>query len=381
MLPERDNFCKKLLIGIDESTLMSGLLRRVGSFIAGMEKEGCYVWGAGRLGNFVAAQLRCNRVNFRGFISNSDSDLVSSWGGQMSPGVLKSTDYVIIASFYQANISQQMKEMGIVNHVYYEELAIADTRFDVYYPGFQGLFLDIVEHQNDYLKLYDLFGDDTSKRVLDYLLGYRMTLNNDYNLQAQRLSLAHGIQDLDEMILRNITSEHVFFDVGGFDGQSTKDFIESVGDYRRILFFEPDHEIISAAKKSLSEYKNITFIEAGVSSKRGTAAYSALGGGGGQMSETGEVEVNTVCLDDYMMYEKIYIKMDIEGAEREALMGAEKLIKLKRPLLSISVYHRAGDIHRLVEMILSMNSDYHVYLRHYSDCYADTRCYFIPLSH
>lgn len=58
-------------------------------------------------------------------------------------------------------------------------------------------------------------------------------------------------------------------------------------------------------------------------------------------------------------------------------MGAEKLIKLKRPLLSISVYHRAGDIHRLTDKILSMNGGYHVFLRHYSDCYADTRCYFI----
>lgn len=81
-MPERYDlrFKKRLLIGVDEVSLKNDLLRRIDSFIAGMDKEGCYVWGAGRLGNFAARQLRCNRINFRGFISNSDSNTLSSRG-------------------------------------------------------------------------------------------------------------------------------------------------------------------------------------------------------------------------------------------------------------------------------------------------------------
>ena len=69
--------------------------------------------------------------------------------------------------------------------------------------------------------------------------------------------------------------------------------------------------------------------------------------------------------------------MDIEGAEMDAICGAEQFIKEKQPLLSVSVYHRLGDIHRLTKRILKFYPQYHLYIRHYTDRYDDTRIYFV----
>lgn len=47
--------------------------------------------------------------------------------------------------------------------------------------------------------------------------------------------------------------------------------------------------------------------------------------------------------------------MDIEGAEKEALLGAEKIIKEQKPKLAISIYHKKEDIWEISSLILKMN--------------------------
>lgn len=53
-----------------------------------------------------------------------------------------------------------------------------------------------------------------------------------------------------------------------------------------------------------------------------------------------------------------FIKMDIEGAEIDALLGAEQTIKRFKPKLAICTYHRPTDSEEIKKIILSYNSDY-----------------------
>lgn len=54
------------------------------------------------------------------------------------------------------------------------------------------------------------------------------------------------------------------------------------------------------------------------------------------------------------------IKLDIEGAEREALRGAFETLKSQRPRLLIDTYHREDDMVVLPEIIAAANPDYHL---------------------
>ena len=67
--------------------------------------------------------------------------------------------------------------------------------------------------------------------------------------------------------------------------------------------------------------------------------------------------------------------MDIEGAELEALKGAEQIIRNFKPKLAICAYHKPEDLYTLPELIKSFRDDYVFYLRHYTDTLYETVLY------
>ncbi len=78
---------------------------------------------------------------------------------------------------------------------------------------------------------------------------------------------------------------------------------------------------------------------------------------------------NTTTLDDYAkgsLKRVDYIKMDIEGAELEAIEGASNLIREFKPRLAISAYHKANDLWEIPEKLKSLNPDYELFFGHHS---------------
>ena len=55
--------------------------------------------------------------------------------------------------------------------------------------------------------------------------------------------------------------------------------------------------------------------------------------------------------------------MDIEGAEKAALEGAEKTIKKYKPKLAISVYHNPEDIFEIPLLLKEYVSEYKLHFR------------------
>lgn len=59
-----------------------------------------------------------------------------------------------------------------------------------------------------------------------------------------------------------------------------------------------------------------------------------------------------------------FIKMDVEGAELQALRGAEKTIRRCKPVLAICLYHRLRDFLEIPQYINGLNLGYKFYLGH-----------------
>ena len=97
-------------------------------------------------------------------------------------------------------------------------------------------------------------------------------------------------------------------------------------------------------------------------------------------NQMGEDEMTAECisLDEAMGEEKVtLIKMDIEGAEKRALIGAKKGIERWKPDLAICVYHKPEDIYELTKMIHEWLPEHKLYLRQHCWNFTETVLYAI----
>ena len=65
-----------------------------------------------------------------------------------------------------------------------------------------------------------------------------------------------------------------------------------------------------------------------------------------------------------------YIKYDVEGAEKQALLGSIATIRRCRPALLVSLYHRTEDLFALPLLVHQICPSYRFYLRR-GNCYPD----------
>ncbi len=77
-------------------------------------------------------------------------------------------------------------------------------------------------------------------------------------------------------------------------------------------------------------------------------------------------QVQGVNLDEVVKERVGFIKLDIEGAEMDALSGAKNIIRNDRPLMAVCVYHRSGDVLEIMNFLHQIVPEYRFWLRHYS---------------
>ena len=91
-------------------------------------------------------------------------------------------------------------------------------------------------------------------------------------------------------------------------------------------------------------------------------------------------QANNINTIDNLLSDGIdFIKLDIEGAELDAIKGAKNTIKYYTPILAICIYHKANDWYRIPQKVLEINKNYKIYIRHYMEGIFETVMYFIPL--
>ena len=93
------------------------------------------------------------------------------------------------------------------------------------------------------------------------------------------------------------------------------------------------------------------------------------------ISEDGDTEIQVDSIDHLIGKPATFIKMDIEGSEYEALLGARNTILKCKPKLAICIYHKMEDIWELPGLIYAMCPKYTFYLRHYSFADNETVLY------
>ncbi|MBQ9274399.1 MAG: FkbM family methyltransferase [Succinivibrio sp.] len=177
----------------------------------------------------------------------------------------------------------------------------------------------------------------------------------------------------------------LFVDAGAYDGSTTQEFFKWAGkSAAQAWCFEADPQNCRrcAAQLALplsqgrvrlcntglwSRPGRLRLANSGLSTGYLTDTAGAAAGVSAQTADAGDIEVEVATLDEMLGERRVtFIKMDIEGAELQALQGAATLIRRNKPKLAICVYHRPEDILTIPAYILSLNPDYTLYLRHHT---------------
>jgi len=169
-----------------------------------------------------------------------------------------------------------------------------------------------------------------------------------------------------------------FVDAGGYDGNSTKCFFNWLENLEgRSIIFEPSHSQYEVCKNNMQNYDNVKIVNKGLWHKKESLKFCNLGGSS-SINSSGEEIIEAISLDEELKDESepiTFIKMDIEGAELNALKGAEQIIREYKPKLAICIYHKPEDVYEIPSLLLDYVPDYKFYIRHYSFTHAETVLY------
>jgi FkbM family methyltransferase len=216
------------------------------------------------------------------------------------------------------------------------------------------------------LPLHDLSGEGYPIRVHARASGvYTQML-----LQQYRCELAdHAIE---------VEPGDVVIDGGGCFGDTALYFAHKAGPDGRVFSFEfmPDNIRVFDRNLELNPglAERIDIVPNPLWSSSGQKLYVEGAGPGAHITPApkseGAMRVETLTIDDLLLQKGLdridFIKMDIEGAELEALKGAEAVIRRFRPKLAISVYHRLPDFWEIPQWIEGLGLGYRFHLRHFT---------------
>lgn len=205
--------------------------------------------------------------------------------------------------------------------------------------------------------LSDQLSKDTSKKLI-YMRQNLYTLKDLPQYSYKDQYFVDGIIELKD--------EEVFVDCGAFTGDITERFIKKCPNYSRIICFEPDDRNFEVLKKNSKNWNNVEICKSGL--------YDINGHGGFRLDNTGmfssitdsdnDRQISLVTIDGVeACHNATFIKMDIEGSEIKALVGAKETILRNHPKLAISIYQSDSDMLRIPEYVHSLVPEYNIYIR------------------
>lgn len=143
----------------------------------------------------------------------------------------------------------------------------------------------------------------------------------------------------------------------------------------KVYAFEPSVENREYLETTAKLNGNITVMPLALSDKTTTLDFfedkNVIGGKLQNQGDNGSVtkniyKVQTTTLDDFVKSNNIkidFVKADIEGGERDMLLGATEVLKKHAPKLSICTYHLPDDKEVLAKIITDANPAYKIIQR------------------
>lgn len=272
---------------------------------------------------------------------------------------------VILASEWYSEILPQLDSLGCKKYSNFSILGLGKDTVGLY----------AVSEIN---WLHNRLADDISRDELTHISNYLDGLQTKRSLSSYEQYHHPAI---------SLKKGDVVIDGGAFDAMSTLALLTHHNTNLDIHCFEPEPQNIIQCERAIFKHdKNrcITLIPKGLWSEKNTFSFTSsdkTNAAGSRIGDQGDIKIDVTDIDSYCNKYSLsprLIKMDIEGAEYQALIGASDTIKKCAPYLAICLYHDFDDLWRIPRLIDSLVPDYHMHIGHHSETWYETVLYCIP---
>ena len=272
-------------------------------------------------------------------------------------------DFVIVTAF-------AVQDAPTMDYIY----GLAD-RYELYAPDVpvagENLFdRDFLrEHLTKAEAACALLADEESRRVYRDLLAYKLTGDVRYLKSTESPRQAA----FDTLLRLGQTESYV--DLGAYNGDTIEEFLQQTGgEFSAIRAMEPDEK---NHRKALARMENLGLGDDARVDIRNLAAweektvlhFAAKAGRNSAVAAQKEQKVREIPADsvDNLVGKNpvSYIKMDVEGSEKEAILGSANAIRRHHPKMMLSAYHRSEDLWALPLQIARICPGYRFYLRRF----------------
>lgn len=230
---------------------------------------------------------------------------------------------IIVSSIYIAQIEEKVVNLGFEN--IYTDLKVLLKRDEK--------VLRFVDYKNniEYIKNLDILTDK-----FDDILSKRF-----FQIMKQSVIQGKAIEEMRELYteekqyflkkFKGRLDEYTFLDAGAYTGDTVRELLNEGIKPKKVYCFEADHNNYSKLSSWINVQESNIFvgINLGLWDSH-TMLGMKLDHYNARVTENvNEHMVECVTIDDYFKDIKIdYIKMDIEGAEQKALIGASCIIQI-----------------------------------------------------
>lgn len=344
--------------------------------------------GAGNIGRRVLTRLRQDGIQPLAFTDNQSNQWGTSVDGlDVLPPKDAAARYgrnaAFIVTIYNNRHSfpvtrDQLSRLGCLKVI--SVLPLRWKYHEDFLPYYRDDLPEKVLLQGETIReAYSLWSDEPSRREFVTQVSWRLHGNFDALGKADL-----GQQYFPKDLIRR-TADEFFVDVGAYDGDTIRSFLKTQGDiFRRVLALEPDPQNFQKLVEYLSTLPAVvaTRIEARAIAAFNHACRLRFDNGAATsaaLNANGSIDVEGARLDDLLEgLHPTYIKMDIEGAELDAIEGCRRVLMQDRPVIAACVYHAQDHLWRIPVLLNQIRPGYAFFLRSYATECWETVCYAVP---
>ncbi|HUH97394.1 MAG TPA: FkbM family methyltransferase [Anaerolineales bacterium] len=345
--------------------------------------ESYVLFGAGNLGKVALHSLARAGLRPVAFADNNPNlwntsiDDITIYSPEEAVSRFSKTAVFVTSVYTNQPVWKQLLAQGVEPVSF---AALAWKYAEAFLPYYTLELPDNIFHQAEQVqRAFSLWADDASRSEYLAQLRWRVTLDpSDLppHLPQQEIYF------LDDLIVPD--PHEVFIDCGAFDGDTIREFIKRrSASYDRIIAIEPDPINFKTLQQYIASLpgparRGLLAMQCAVGSESRTVQFEATGTVGSS-SGRGSLEIEGRPLDELVkQYAPTFVKMDIEGAEPDALRGMRQIVQSNHPILAVCLYHRQDHLWQIPLLIKSLSDEYHLFLRRYSDECWELVCYAVP---